>query len=168
MKCLKCNNTPYFNQLCRKHFCEQIEKRIRKEMRLTGCLSKGDIILAEDEISRYFLESIARKLPIKIVSSGKHTKKAIPWTMDDEIGYFVKKFIEGKDYTELWRGDEIKLFRTVKNEELRMFAKAKDLVFEKEDDAFVKGLMDKMEEKHKETRFSLLKSIEAIEKALKN
>ncbi|MBW2999255.1 hypothetical protein KY339_01165 [Candidatus Woesearchaeota archaeon] len=163
MLCKKCKKKAYYNEFCKKCFCQQIEARVRKELRLKKLIQKNDVLLITSPFCEYMVKSIMKGLPLKIVKKGKHDKKVILWTMDDEIEYFLKNFFAGKKYIELsHHGKNIKLFLKVKHDELMAFARAKGFKLKKKKITPILEMIEKLEKKHPETKFSLGKSMEKL------
>lgn len=86
--------------------------------------------------------------------------------MEDEIQYFLNKFLQGEDYSEIGHGNDIKLFLTIREKELEAFARAKGFSYTSKPKDKLRELVDKFEAKYPETKFSLAKSIEEIKKAI--
>lgn len=164
MNCLKCNGKVFMNGFCSQHFAENIEKRVKKDIRQNNLIEKGKILLAKDPITVHFIKNVLN-VPVKIVGSGRHDKEILLWTMDDEILYFFTNMFKGKMRKESIQKNSIRLFRTVKDSELEAYAKLKGIRFSRKRAGQEKRILeelDKIEGKHKETRFSLIKSIEEI------
>ncbi len=160
MGCKICGKNAFFERLCTPCFLRNIESRVRKELRLTKAVEKNKVLLIKDDLSRYFISSII-SMPIKVVKSGRHDKKVLPWTLDDEIEDFLERTFKGRQPK---REDKniIKLFRTVRYKELELFAKLKKIKLEKRKPTKLGKLLDSLENQHLETKFSLLKSVEEI------
>ncbi len=164
-------------------FCKKVEKRIRKYVRINKLFRKGDKILVTDKFSMFVVKSIIKDLPVsivlknvkikgipdkkveKIAGKGKINKIVLPWTLEDEVCMFLETFFSKKpDYSMLGVnvGKYVKLFRTIVEDEAIRFAKCKGFEIKpRKQDEFTK-MLDKIEAKHQETRFSLLKSIDAL------
>ena len=163
MACERCASEPYSGELCRSCFLAHIERRIRKDLRMNALISKGDTLILTDPLCRRVIEDIVQGMPLTITDDGGAPgKRVLPWTMDDEICYFLKRFLAGEEYPELGHGKAIKLFLTVREKELEAFAKAKGLPFTPRPRDRFRALIDNLEARHPETRFSLAKSIEEI------
>ncbi len=110
-------------------------------------------------------------------------KVVIPWCLDDEASYFLSSVFKSRGLCfignpEIGSGKRkirvVKLLRPVLREECILFAKAKGIKVDKRNTApYFNGIyepdsaamLDKIDKKHYETKFSLLKSIdELIEK----
>lgn len=166
MTCIKCKNPVYFERLCRNCLCKQVEKRIRKDLRLSKAVKKDDVLLIKDPISEYFIRKII-SMPIKIVKKGRYDKEVLPFTLDDEVLEFLENFIEKKSFKE--NKKKIKLFRTVKDDELKAFAKVRKIKYEKKPkESEIRKIIDEMDKKYPPTKFNLLKSSEKLKAILGN
>src|SRR3989344_2675091 len=168
MKCIKCKAKVLDDfDFCRGHFIENIERRVKKDIRQNNLIEKDETLIIKDDLSRYFLKNVIN-VPVKIVSSGKHDKEVLLWTMDDEILVFLDALFGRKKLKGSGIGiikGRIKLFRTVTDRELEAYAKIKGIKFSKkrtEKEKKVLAELDLLEKDHRETRFSLIKSIEEI------
>src|SRR3989344_2888275 len=138
MRCLKCGNKCYYGSLCSKHFMENIEARVRKEMRLKELIKKDDVLVIKDPICMFFIKKVMKGMPLKIIKSeksigkflrdGKKVKFVLPDTLDDEILSFLIDFFgekaEGAEMKKKTEGlSEIKPLKAVKEDELLAFAK---------------------------------------------
>ncbi|MCX6707608.1 MAG: hypothetical protein NT001_05725 [Candidatus Woesearchaeota archaeon] len=165
MKCIKCKaNVLGDFDFCRSHFVENVERRVKKDIRQNNLIEKDETILVKDPLSRHFIEKVIN-VPVKI---GKKGREAMLWTMDDEILVFLDALFGRKSLRASGIGvikDRIKLFRTVTDRELETYSKIKGLKFSKkrsEKEMRILRELDLLEKDHKETRFSLIKSIEEI------
>jgi hypothetical protein len=165
MKCIKCKAKVLGDfEFCRSHFVENIEKRVKKDIRQNNLIEKDEMLLAKDPLSRHFIEKVIN-VPVKI---GKKGREAMQWTMDDEILLFLDSLFGKKNIKASGIGiikDRIKLFRTVTDKELLAYAKIKGLKFDKKRTEKEKSIISELnllEKDHRETRFSLIKSIEEV------
>lgn len=169
--CLKCKRNVFMNGFCRQHFLENIEKRVKKEIRQNNLIDKDDVLSVKDPLCVYFIKNI--NVPVKIIkssskSSRKNAKEILPWTMDDEILLFLNAFFSKKSLKGIWLGQDsrkIKLFRTIRDAELSRYANLRGIRFSKKRgkaDRKIMDEIDRLEKMHAETRFSILKSIEQI------
>ena len=165
MKCIKCKAKVLGDfEFCRGHFIENVERRVKKDIRQNNLIEKDETIIVKDPLSRNFIEKVIN-VPVKI---GKKGREAMLWTMDDEILVFLDALFGKKKLKKSRIGiikDRIKLFRTVTDKELEAYAKIKGLRFSKkrtEKEKKVLAELDLLEKDHRETRFSLIKSIEEI------
>ncbi len=167
MKCYKCNNKakvniPHLKPLCENCFTRIIEKRIRKNIRINKLIKKNDKLLIKDSLSLYFIKKII-KSPIKIVKkNGKNVKEVIQWSLDDECNLFLFKFFK-PNFNIKNNNKIIKLFKTVTDEELIEFSKIKHIKYRtlnKHNN--IENLLNNLNKKYPEIKFSLLKCIENI------
>jgi hypothetical protein len=149
-------------------FCERIEKRIRKYVRINKIFSKGDKLIVVGDVCRYLVGSIIKGLPVTIVyrrrvgEVPKGYRVVMPWTMDDEIVDFLESVFLNKKRK---KHGFIKLLVVATDKEIKQFARFKKLEFkENSKNKDIKEFLDKLEEEHPETKHSLLKSVEQIEK----
>ncbi len=161
-KCVKCGGRGFMNGFCRKHFIENIEKRVKKGIRQNSLIERNESLVAEDMLCRHFIENVIN-VPVKVKKSGKG-RRVIPWSMDDEILQFLAALFSSKELKES-EDKSIKLFRTIKDNELEAYARLKGAKFSRKRTAQERRILselDRLEKDHKETRFSLLRSIEEI------
>lgn len=165
MRCVKCKaNVLEDFDFCRSHFVENVERRVKKDIRQNSLIRKDETLLVKEPLSRHFLENVIN-VPVRI---GKKGREIILWTMDNEILVFLDALFSGKKVKGSGIGikkDRIKLFRTVTDRELDAYTKIKGIRFSKkrtESEKKILAELDKLEKDHKETRFSLLRSIEEI------
>ena len=164
MKCYLCKGRGVIKQqkgrdICRKCFCMLLEKRIRKYARLNKLFKKGDRILVKGGMDKYFVKSILKDMPVKLVSKGGN-KVVIQWSLDDEINEFVKALFEGKKVKKI-KG--IKLLKVATDKELLMFAKIKKIKFKpNKKDKGVQMFLDAVEAKHPNIKYNLLHNIQLL------
>ncbi|MBN2423225.1 hypothetical protein JXB41_08435 [Candidatus Woesearchaeota archaeon] len=192
MKCLKCNKKSCIkistNYFCKNCFTEVIQKRIRKELRITRVIKKNDKILIIDDGSYnsknsvYLLKGTLKNLPCEISIKKSHykigkkiktnaNKIIIPWNLDDECEYFLYCFFNNKKpkYLGHYKLDKklyIKLLLNVTDSESRKFADIKKFKYKKQkkEKSLINECLDVLEKEHPETKYSLLRSIEEIKK----
>ena len=113
----------------------------------------------------------------EIIKKNRIKQVIIPWNLDDEIIYFTENLFKRGDFKFLghFTQDEIfyiKLLRNVLESECLLFAKCKKFKFKKrikkdKHRREIKNMLDKINKKHSETKFSLLKSIDNLIKIIK-
>lgn len=189
MKCHLCKKRKGTVEYIKKYVCSEcfsriIEKRIRKELRVRKLIRKNDKLLVFDGLSLYFLKKILtmpvktvfKKLDVvvdetiftnktleKLKSKHKTNKTIVPWTLDNETSYFLESLMENKKPRYISYVDGfVKLFRTIQEDELIQFAKIKKMGFKLMKANTAKEILDVMDSKYSETKFSLLKSIEEV------
>ena len=168
MKCLHCKkkvaiNLSYLPPLCRFCFSHVIEKRIRKHIRINSLFRSGDVVVTNNNLCFYLLKKIIKNPRVKIVkkSSQKKAKIVIPWTTDDEIADFLENLFVNKKRK---KTKEIKLLIRITDKEAILFAKNKNINYSpRKKKKQILHMLDKMEKKYPETRFSLLKSVDELE-----
>src|SRR3989338_7300928 len=168
--CQKCRQKAYF-----EGFCELIEKRVRKHVRLSALIKKNDVLVVEHPLVAYFIKSIVQDMPVTILKTmpdetgdGKTTKQVLAWTMDNELDAFLYQIFAGKDLVvEAQKEHEqntqqIKLLVTLTDKEAEMFAQAKQIEPLPKKTRKYEALLQQLEQKHQETRYSLMKSVEEL------
>ncbi|MCX8147023.1 MAG: hypothetical protein N3D84_00990 [Candidatus Woesearchaeota archaeon] len=174
IKCLKCSKNVFLNEFCRQHFIENVEKRVKKEIRENANLKKGDVLFVNNNNSKileYFIKNVI-KTPVEITrdKKSKYNKEIVLWTMDDEIALFLHQLFNNKKIIGVGQDKKrIKLFRTIKDNELIEYAKIKKLHFKrkkgKNENEILKEVYE-IEKRHKETMNSILRCIEKISKII--
>ena len=177
--CQKCRQKAYFEGFCERCFCEVIEKRVRKHVRLSALIKKNDVLVVEHPLVAYFIKSIVQDMPVTILKpmpdetgDGKTTKQVLAWTMDNELDAFLDQIFAGKDLVvEAQKEHEqntqqIKLLVTLTDKEAEMFAQAKQIEPLPKKTRKYEALLQQLEQKHQETRYSLMKSVEELKRIL--
>ena len=113
----------------------------------------------------------------KIIKNNKINQVIIPWNLDDEIVYFTESLFKRGDFKLLDNFTQgkvfyIKLLRNVLESECILFAKCKKFKFKEnlekdKQKKAIKTMLDKIDKKHAETKFSLLKSIDSLNNKIK-
>jgi hypothetical protein len=145
----------------KSNFCNRIEKRIRKDIRINKIFTKGDKIYVKDKLSKYLIEKILGTMPKTFVNSPKKANKVIiKYTLDDECNDFLENFMFGTK-KKIVKG--IKLLKTITDKDALLFARYNDIDFKvNKKDQKIKEILDELEKSYPQTRFSLLKSIESL------
>lgn len=173
--CQKCRQKVYFEGFCEQCFCEVMEKRVRKQVRLQGLIKKNEVLTVEHPLVAYFIKSIVQDMPVTILNTmpkDGHAKHVLAWTMDDELDAFLEQIFAGKDLKEAVQKEQeqnimqIKLLVTLTDKEAEMFAKAKQIEELPKKIRKYETLLQQLEHKHKETRYSLVKSVEELKRIL--
>lgn len=163
MKCYLCKAKAKIRQQKNRYICGRclarlIEKRIRKYSRINKIFSKGDKLKVKGEVAKYLLKSIAKDMPLVI---GKTGKEVTEWTLDDEIQDYLLHIFEGKPRN---KEKKIKLLKPITDSEAKEFARIKKLKFQKKKkDPKIKKMLDEINKKYPDAKYTLLKNIEAIE-----
>ncbi|MBR9691171.1 hypothetical protein GOV06_00120 [Candidatus Woesearchaeota archaeon] len=168
MKCYLCKGKASIKQqkgrsICNRCFCKLIEKRVRKYSRINKLFKKNDRILVLGNVSRYFLESMLKGLPVKLFFRKNNVNKVVvEWTMDDEVNEFMKALFLGKKMKKA-KKNEIKLLKVLTDDEVKKFAKIKKLKFKvNKRDKDVQKFLDNVEKKHPNIKYNLLKNINVL------
>jgi hypothetical protein len=75
-------------------FCSQIEKRVRKHLRLNELFKKDDKIYVKDKLSLLLINRIVNDLPKSFTKDPKKANKiVIKYTLDDECNDFLEKMM---------------------------------------------------------------------------
>ncbi|MBD3354513.1 hypothetical protein GF361_00850 [Candidatus Woesearchaeota archaeon] len=179
MKCYLCGGNGDIKQqkgrsVCKACFCRLLEKRIRKHARVNKLFSKDDRILVTGDVNKYLVKSILKDLPVKLFFKRKEDKKfikekninkvVVEWTMDDENNRFMKGIFNDESYEKMPE-KYVKLLIAVTDDEIKKFAEIKKLDFkENKKDKDVQGLLDKVEKKHPNIKYNLLRNIKGLNK----
>ncbi len=176
-------------RLCDGCFLKLIEKRVRKEVRLRKLFSRKDHILIlndktkESLVSQYLLRSILKHLPVTflvfevenrfnisekklktIVKTDAVNKIVLPWSLEDEVEYFLSKMFGKLEFEKPKKPLRIKLLRNVSDKEIEIFAKIKGFKYKKSKpyNKDIREMLNKLEKKHPEIKFSVLKSFDSL------
>ena len=131
--------------------------------------------LIKVKVNNFKLGSLNKKTK-EIIKKNKIKQVIIPWNLDDEIIYFTENLFNKGNFKFLGNFKQnkifhIKLLRNVLESECLLFAKCRKFKFKekpKKDKQRkdIKKMLDKIDKKHAETKFSLLKSIGQLESLL--
>jgi hypothetical protein len=168
MNCSKCNRpalpgVDYAGKnYCEKHFLELMERRIRKHLRTGGELDpKKEYFLFDDSsseftLTKYFLEKIFNKRLIlrEIKSiSGKSSRRIIfPSNLDEQALLFLDQFLLNKKNK---KEEKIIPLEVLQQREVELLCGILGMNFKKR---VKRNLLQKLEEKHPGTMFSLFQS----------
>ena len=132
--------------------------------------------LVKVKVNNFKLGSLGNKTK-ETIKDNKIKQVIIPWNLDDEIIYFSENLFNKGDFKFLSNFKQnkisyIKLLRNVLDSECLLFAKCRKFKFkdkpkENKQRKDIKKMLDKIDKKHAETKFSLLKSIEHLVPILK-
>lgn len=108
-------------------------------------------------------------MPLKIVKGRKDAKTAHDWTLDDDVLDYLMVFFGKKSSLNPYdKEKDIRLFRTVKEDELLAYAKAAKVRFKKKRreaaEYGIKKAVEGLEKEHKEIKYGLLRSVERLRK----
>lgn len=173
MKCERCGKKAitelkHFGRLCRNCFLRSIGKRVRKNIRANKIFRKDDKILVNDKLSLYFVNTIIKDLP-KEVCYKKNNKKInkiiVQRTMDDEISAFLTSVFLNKDFK---KNKYESILNVITDQEALLFSELKKIPFKiNQKNKEIKNILNKLEIRYPETKFSLLKSAEKLNEILK-
>jgi len=171
MKCSSCKNKaavrikPLY-PLCKSCFCRVITKRIRKDARINKWFKKGDKIYADTPLLQHLINKIIPNLPKKIVKTKNITNKIIiSSTTDDIIAASLDNIFHNKKI-KLGDKKEIPLLRSITDEEVATYARFQKIPFKpKQKNKDLLNFINIIQEKHAETKSSLVKSIIELQSA---
>ena len=133
--------------------------------------------LIKVKVNNFKLGCLDRKIE-GFIKKNKIKQVIIPWNLDNEIIYFTENLFKRGDFKFLgnFRQNKIfyiKLLRNILESECLLFARCKKFKFKEkpEEDKQrkdIKNMLNRINKKHAETKFSLLKSIEQLTPILKN
>ena len=137
-----------------------IEKRIRKDVRMSGIFKKINSILVKDDVSEHFVRRIIQDKPVKIVRKGSADKIVGVWTADDEINDFFMKIVgKGKKL----ENGFVKMFLSVTDEELEKYCKINNIEFTRQDkDKAAQKFVDDVSLKHTDSKHKIIKSLQRL------
>ncbi len=186
IKCKKSNvlvNLPHIKDVCDSCFAKIIEKRVRKYIRINKIFRKNDRILIIDNLSFFLVKGIIKELPAKIslknmdirdlskkavknkLKKDRINKVVILWTLDDEANLFLDNLFAKKN--KRLNKKYIRLLVTITDKEAGLFAKINKIDFkENKKNNDIKKMLDTLEQKYPETKFSLLRSGEQMKEIL--
>jgi tRNA(Ile)-lysidine synthase TilS/MesJ len=193
MKCVKCSGkaTIHLDNLnaCNGCFQKIVQKRVRKEIRISKLIEKNDKVLiiddgsAEAKLIPPLLKEILKDLPVFIdikkskyelgtEIKGKHNKVIIPWNADKEGEYLLNCFFEGKkpkylSHVILKEKTYSKPFIHVMHKEIIEFCKIRKIKFkESKTCSMASEMIDKLQKEYPEITFSLVRSSEELKKII--
>ena len=185
---------PIPGKLCNSCFLKLIEKRVRREVRFKKLFSREDHILILDDktkesfVTQHLLRSILKHLGVTffifeienrfdldekklsaIVKTGSIDKIVLPWSLDDEVEYFLSKMFTKLELEKQKKPPRIRLLRNVSEKEIETFAKIKRYKYKKSKpyNKDIGEMLDKLEKKHPGVKFSVLKSFDGLVEMLK-
>jgi hypothetical protein len=165
MKCSKCDrkaetNLRHLGALCMACFCATVEKRIRRYVRINKVFSKNDRIVAVGELNHYLIPKIIEGLPVTIrkvsrIPGQPKGKIIVIRSADDVACEFAEKVFAKTANPK----KNISIVSTATDEELSLFCRFRRIPFRpniKNKD--IQKIIDALEDKHPETKFSIVKS----------
>ncbi len=184
MKCIKCRRNAAIEvsntgALCTKCLLELSEKRVRKGLKQSGPVNKGETIVfiddgsAKSKASIALFRDIVQGLPVNVkirsaksaagISKPANARVVIPWSLEDECTHFLSALFSGKKEASFPK-NSIMLLKELSEDEITAIAKAKCLKFsrpEKKKDK-IRLLIDSLEKRYPGYKRSLLNSIKEI------
>jgi hypothetical protein len=186
--CRRC----FCNLIKRRVRKEIKQKKVIEENEKVLLIDDGSI---EAKISEIVINAIYKKVKLikkqvkkfELKQTEKSTKDSIkkedikkvviPWNLDDEISYFTDCVFSGNNTDKMGHYKEkgitfVKLLRNVLESECDLFAEFNDIGIKKrakKDKKVkdIKSLISRINNKHFETKFSLLKSIDKLNEIIK-
>ena len=179
MKCNNCIKKGSYKagnkNYCKSHFLNNIEKRVRKEIRINQLIQKNDNLLILDDNSQNFTTAnflltkiitdptitITIKKKLSKTDKEKYSKIIIPITLDDKSNAYIKALFENT--SKLNETKIIEPISVLTNEEVLQYSKLHNLIFElvvKKDDYQV--FIDNLENKYPGLKFGILKTIKKL------
>ncbi len=157
-------------EYCDDCFLEYIEQRVRKDIRLNKDIEPLDTVYVYDDdskesyLSKFFLERVFEdNLTVKITEEREEPgdgKLVIPTNMERELSEKLRHFLQNSHKED----DDILLLDNVLEEEM---VKLCDILGkEAEETEEVNMLIERMEEKYPDTKFSLKSAFEKLEEHL--
>jgi len=132
--------------------------------------------LIKVKVSDFKLSFLNNKIK-ESIKKNKIKQVIIPWNLENEIIYFTENLFNKDDFKFVGHFKQnkihyIKLLRNVLDSECLLFARCKKFKFKDKPEKdkqrkYIKNILDKIDKKHAETKFSLLKSIEQLESLIK-
>lgn len=177
MTCTKCKTDAIDGireTLCEQCFSRWAERRVGKELREHKLITKGGTYVVENDLCASVLKAIIKGMPVTILKeedSSRREEYALPahavrvrcWTLDDEIASLLSDVLDGREARHLGHAKgEIKLFLPLTDKELSTYASAKGFDFTPKPKGQIKTMLDSLEEKHPETRFSVASSAKEL------
>lgn len=172
MKCYKCSgigsNKSDDKVFCNNCFCEIVERRVRKEIRMNQLFQKNDKVQILDDgteksaLNKYLLKNIIKDPTIKI-DVGKTVKKGydkivLPWSLDDEINDYLKNRFE-KKIKSVSSKNMIKPLVNITRDEAITFARIKKLKYKESEMTDLQKMIDTFDKRYPGTKFGILKTI---------
>jgi len=178
MNCLKCNKKQRIKgfEFCRNCFVSIIEKRVRKDLRVSEKIRKGDALLIIDDGScsaKLNIQLIKKivgditKIKVKKQKNFEISKKIdfkgkiiVPWNLDDEILLFMRRFFSNEPFRYLGNYNNIvKPLVCLKQNECELYCKLLRIKFNKrKEKKDLTEFIEKIEKKYPGTKFGILKS----------
>ena len=170
-KCSKCKRDAKVSlgygesDYCDKHFLEFIEKRIRKDLRISQRLStKKEYFIkkspsSEYALAKYYLGRIFNG-HLNISSTKRKGRiEIIPRFLEGEASDYIESFAQDRDFSA-----KLNPLRTVLFAEAAEICRILKIPHKKAESS---ELMEKIAEKHPETKFSVIRFMRSMEEKIK-
>lgn len=170
MQCLSCQKEiplqlgfvtqPY--RYCKKCFLYQIERRVRNSIREHHPLKKGQRVVVQNSVARYFLEQVVHVPLVLVKKSAKKTDLIVSSaTSDDFVVSFLEHILFGKKIARL-KKNILYLFASLTDEELALYCHYRNLSFVPAKNT-LKDHLHALEQRHSGTMHALAKSMKDLQ-----
>ena len=155
---------PGLGNICSACFLTVMERRAKMELKRAGEVKKGETVLVLDDgskeakVSELFVRNLTKGVPCTIHISKKEApadKIIIPWDADDEALMVLQHICEQKPVT-----NGIKLLKGLLDSEVALVAKLNNIPLTEKPVSEAQKLLNKLEELHPGTKFSLAKTLQ--------
>jgi len=125
--------------------------------------SKNDKIIANGELNAHLIKKITKEMNVKVKNRSGKTKgyKFLDtWTVDDEACALLDEFLTNRKKIK----SPLSIFSTCSDKELKLMSQVlrKKFVPRKKDPQ-IRKILDSLEERHAETKFSTAKSSQLLQ-----
>ncbi len=170
MLCLSCQKEiplklgfvtqPY--RYCKKCFLYQIERRVRNSIREHHPLKKGQHVVVQNSVARYFLEQVVHVPLVLVKKSTKRTDLVVSSaTQDDFVVTFLEHILFGKKILRL-KKNILPLFASLTDEELGLYCCYRKIPFLPAKNT-LKERLHGLEQRHPGTMHALAKSVKDLQ-----
>ena len=172
MKCGNCGKPVQSRNPCGDCLVKIVEKRARKAMRNKRILPDSGVLLVNDgscegEVNLHLAGKLLDPKNIKVKAEPENGSDfiCVPDTADKIAGDFLDSMLSSN----VFAGDEKKTTGVIRllgdsiSEEVHAYAKEKGIEFrEGKEKSAINSMTDRLEQKHKGTKFALAKSAEIL------
>lgn len=171
-KCVRCSSIELYSKThCRNCFCEDIEKRARKQIREYGCFEKGDKVLFVDNSSMNaavawkLFTTVCKGLPLQVEKKPKlenpesYKHIILSQDLDEEAEKFLDGIFDGKNFGE---PKTLSILAQISQEEVLLYAKAKELLVQEREKTKLGKLLEEVESQYPGSKHALVKSAGAL------
>lgn len=146
---------------CKKCFLYHIERRVRNSIREHHPLTKGQRVVVQNSVSRYFLEHVVHVQLILVKKLMKKTDLVVSSaTQDDLVVSFLEHILFGKKMLKQ-KKNIFPLFASLTDEELALYCHYRNLSFVPAKNA-LKEKLHGLEQRHPGTMHALAKSMKDL------